>query len=701
MSKLPGPVQDEFIKGNHVMRHQRGIWNGVWSDQYIESTFMRYGHSPGGIVGITLQPSTLKRWALSLHICAQLKKDVLSLSDPYKQSTVTDHKEEGASRIKTDAGDREKIRNKLVICIDPLNPDSHPPGNLINIVTGRISPASVNVDDSVKLGENLMRTYEEGWPQSFNKPLKKPTVTMSGSRKKVNVGDVGVFDTSLIFSRVLCLQKVRDIDMKDVMGYELAGVPPSMFDETGEMRITKSKSTLKLKLQVEVTDRRSIHPDAIILDGCAILWVINWPSHGIVEDYIKNLVHYISLSLALGDTYLVFDRYYDNSIKQTTRTSRAGNNASRQHQLSLLTPLPPQKVCLTVTKNKVQLINLICVYLRERSDLLPQNGKLLVVTGADPIPMEICNGNIRERADLRTTHEEADVIIIQQAVHSANSGKNSIRVIADDTDVFILLIHFYKINQLTCNMVMIGSSSGRKCVDIKETVEKHLDIIDNVLPAHVLSGCDTVSCLWGIGKVTVLKVLKSGQKSLSKLGNTEEHDDEINNQCTSFITSCYGYPQETDMTSLRYMVWTNKMGNHKLNSAPQLRVLPPTTEAFEQHVYRAHLQAAIWRCALQADPPDMNPVHCGWSMNADTNNLEPISLPVDVSPAPESVLKMIKCGCSSAQPCSTTRCSCSTARISCSVFCACHGDNNCTNPQTITAVREYDDDTEVAEEETE
>ena len=24
--------------------------------------------------------------------------------------------------------------------------------------------------------------------------------------------------------------------MKDVLGYELAGVPPSMFDETGEMR---------------------------------------------------------------------------------------------------------------------------------------------------------------------------------------------------------------------------------------------------------------------------------------------------------------------------------------------------------------------------------------------------------------------------------------------------------------------------------
>ena len=91
------------------MRHQSGIWNGLWSDLFIESTFMRYGHSTGGLVGITLQPSTVKRWALSLHLCAQLRKDVMSLSDPDEQTTVTTHKEEGTSRIQTGAIDREKF----------------------------------------------------------------------------------------------------------------------------------------------------------------------------------------------------------------------------------------------------------------------------------------------------------------------------------------------------------------------------------------------------------------------------------------------------------------------------------------------------------------------------------------------------------------------------------------------------------------
>ena len=52
------------------MRHKAGLGNGIWSDMFIESTLMRYGHGPGGIIGITLQPSTMTRWALSLHICS-------------------------------------------------------------------------------------------------------------------------------------------------------------------------------------------------------------------------------------------------------------------------------------------------------------------------------------------------------------------------------------------------------------------------------------------------------------------------------------------------------------------------------------------------------------------------------------------------------------------------------------------------------
>ena len=62
---LSDKLLERFLKGEHVTHHIQGIWNGIWSDMMIESTFMRYGKALGGIIGSTLQPNTLRIWALS------------------------------------------------------------------------------------------------------------------------------------------------------------------------------------------------------------------------------------------------------------------------------------------------------------------------------------------------------------------------------------------------------------------------------------------------------------------------------------------------------------------------------------------------------------------------------------------------------------------------------------------------------------
>ena len=42
------------MKAEHIMRHKPGLWNGMWSDMFTETAYMRYGHGPNGIVGIVL-----------------------------------------------------------------------------------------------------------------------------------------------------------------------------------------------------------------------------------------------------------------------------------------------------------------------------------------------------------------------------------------------------------------------------------------------------------------------------------------------------------------------------------------------------------------------------------------------------------------------------------------------------------------------
>jgi len=59
------------------------------------------------------------------------------------------------------------------------------------------------------------------------------------------------------------------------------------------------------------------------------------------------------------EVYLVFDSYHDFSRKCETRGAREAEAASRIYHLNLNTTLPAQKVGLTMTDNKKQIIQLI------------------------------------------------------------------------------------------------------------------------------------------------------------------------------------------------------------------------------------------------------------------------------------------------------------------------------------------------------
>ena len=73
--------------------------------------------------------------------------------------------------------------------------------------------------------------------------------------------------------------------------------------------------------------------------------------------------HHLVLSYltANTDVYLVFDRYYKNSIKGLTRAQRTGSIASN-HVLSLSTPIPSKEDTMLSTVNKVQIYHLYHLY---------------------------------------------------------------------------------------------------------------------------------------------------------------------------------------------------------------------------------------------------------------------------------------------------------------------------------------------------
>ena len=88
------------------------------------------------------------------------------------------------------------------------------------------------------------------------------------------------------------------------------------------------------------------------------------------------------------------------------------------------------------------------------------------------------------------------------------------------------------------------------------------------------------------------------------------------------------------MSDARVKIWNCKIKSSK-HSLPPLKSLPPTTEAFSENTKRAHLQASIWRSAMDPRPPNLLPTDYGFENTSLQNILIPVGLPPSVLKAPK------------------------------------------------------------------
>ena len=95
-------------------------------------------------------------------------------------------------------------------------------------------------------------------------------------------------------------------------------------------------------------------------------------------------------------------------------------------------------------------------------------------------------------------------------------------VVADDTETFVILLHFCCQGDIpaSTSVLMVSPIRGRAVTDINATVDLHRDIITDLLAALELTGCDTVATFFRIGKAAALRVLTSGVHALTYVGDT-------------------------------------------------------------------------------------------------------------------------------------------------------------------------------------
>ena len=146
----------------------------------------------------------------------------------------------------------------------------------------------------------------------------------------------------------------------------------------------------------------------------------------------------------------------------------------------------------------------------------------------------------------------------------------------------------------------------------------------------------------------------------------------------------YGGKCSDSIRKLRYGKYLEMVTT---SSSLQPQKLPPTVQAIRYHSMRVQLQVCQWK---YLDLMILDARNWGWK---DENGcMTPIK--TDTEPAPEWLLKVIRCRCnmSSKNPCGTAVCSCRKNGIKCMSACSnCCGES-CTNATVDDIIEDDLDD---------
>ena len=368
-----------------------------------------------------------------------------------------------------------------------------------------------------------------------------------------------------------------------------------------------------------------------------------WSRNITVDAFASNFV--TSFSRA-HETYIIFDRYDVYSIKSHERQRRAKGCVPRQYVISCNTILPARDVFMKSDDNKTQLIKYMC-------------------------NVDITNSQLHLIGDKSMyQHEEADVKIISYLLQICPSH-NHVQVLADDADIFVLLVFFVSYYKPLA-LVSMRKYNG-KIINISATVAKLGNKCSDLLAVHALSGCDTVSYPYGKGKISTINLMLKFDLDLGVFADPNSEESAWMAAGISFISLLYGGKTTEALNDLRYRLFSH------MREPPKIRNLPPTDETAREHVKRARLQVLIWRAADKYNIPTLKLSNYGWIKEVDV--ITPIH--GNVSVAPNTLLQHVACGCKSEKPCSRATCSCRSAKMPCTSYCRCKAGEPCANDNVM------------------
>lgn len=683
-----------------------------------------------GLIGISSNANARQRFFMATHELSCMSKE---FKDQFsvKETETAEHHDLSPSVIKREHSTVSKIKAAIMRHGNPFAIEGHTLYNLIThaYIPEQYVPQILNIDDSgQKLYEEYVAERING-KVSLWAPVKKEQNKMyiSGSRSRaVKVRDktIDLKETKELYGRLMVLARSsRDINQKYAIGnYEFTLTPRALFAPSGSILPCNDKSKLIHVLEklsrtdapaveypqpdedaqmaagdvsnedpradvldvhdedpqanigeLRTDDRLSDTDDApnpcrkiAVVDGMVLVQKMTKKPATVVT--VKDLSECFNerltnLTRDYDEVILVFDTYKEDSLKQMTREKRQGGKDPIQYQVRDETSI--KHISLSRFLSHSQTKADLTVYLAAKTLEYNMDSTKVFITSAA--------GYTRSNTDLRfddNNHEEADTLLIHQAVLAAQrgTGNDQLTFFSPDTDVLTLIIANY--DQLPKDTSISMVSGVLQIEPIWTTLGRDKA---KALPAlHAFSGADNIGRFARVGKTTWFKLFLEADEhvvqALTMLASNSEVSEDQLSTLASFVCTAY-CPKGIQIRSvpeLRWHLFCKQMAESDR--------LPPTYGALKQHILRVHVQARVWGQASIAHQVFVDPLKNGYHLDI-RNQLKPTT--TDVPPAPVAIIEMVRCMCKG--DCTSQRCSCKSKDLQCTDLCQCSSE--CDNDE--------------------
>ena len=323
----------------------------------------------------------------------------------------------------------------------------------------------MNVADSLLIGERMAECYSASLPGGFYAPISCPIKTMGDAMKSKRNPDKPAIDIENVFVRLMIIGQRTQLELGPLFDYELSAVPASLIDEQGCLRKANKSALVNPLGIIEGTPATA---DIVIVDVQQLWYRIVWPHGGSPSDVIELIRRRLSRYPHKAEKIIVFDKYQDVSAKDHERMRRAAE-VPIDYELSITSPLPKRDAIMKSKNNKRKLASVLSTF-------------------------TVGDMTTTESRDYSTFyHDEADIIMISYVIEAAKCGKDIIRVLSDDTDVFVLLVYCVYREEMTSKVQM--ERWDGTVLDINATCADLGPRCLQLLGMHAISGCDTTSYL--------------------------------------------------------------------------------------------------------------------------------------------------------------------------------------------------------------